>query len=26
VLISINRHHKIPGSGIRITGTPQEDE
>lgn len=22
VLISINRHHKIPGSGIRITGTP----
>lgn len=22
VLISINRHHKIPGSGIRITGAP----
>jgi len=26
VLISINRHHKIPGSGIRITGTPAEAE
>ena len=25
VLISINRHHKIPGSGIRITGTPAVD-
>ncbi|MEK9721861.1 MAG: NADPH-dependent F420 reductase [Rhodospirillaceae bacterium] len=26
VLISINRHHGIPGSGIRITGTPQAEE
>jgi len=26
VLISINRAHKIPGSGIRITGTPAEAE
>jgi NADPH-dependent F420 reductase len=26
VLISINRAHKIPGSGIRITGTPAETE
>lgn len=26
VLISINRAHKIPGSGIRITGTPAEPE
>ncbi len=26
VLIFINRAHKIPGSGIRITGTPAEPE
>ena len=26
VLISINRAHKIPGSGIRITGTPAESK
>ena len=26
VLIFINRAHKIPGSGIRITGTPEELE
>lgn len=26
VLISINRHHRIPGSGIRITGTPAVPE
>ncbi|MBK20190.1 MAG: NADPH-dependent F420 reductase [Rhodospirillaceae bacterium] len=26
VLIFINRAHKIPGSGIRITGTPSETE
>lgn len=26
VLISLNRRYKVPGSGIRITGVPRQDE
>jgi hypothetical protein len=24
VLIAINRHYKVPGAGIRITGLPRD--
>jgi len=26
VLIAINRHYKIPGAGIRITGLPEPEQ